>query len=273
MTSLRSLAALATLACMASFTGCASEPSATPAPQHVDGGVRLPVIGVDGWQFNRVLRFGDYATSAVGPTRSAVAAEGCLPNCVNQTAFGSPGHAPIYRQQFDDAFRSATAKVAFDQHGPDAQSAQVRATFEARRYSTVQMTEWMGFPTSVKGDVTFVSNFMGVIEPTTPGQPAWHFALSSDSAVDDAATPAGWIVDDNGRHLDIRHAPIPAGTPAFVARMSHGIAPGYRIERDGQLVGRVDVFPDKAVWLRDDLAPDERFALAALSSALFLRPR
>lgn len=54
--------------------------------------------------------------------------------------------------------------------------------------------------------------------------------------------------------------------------MAHGVSPGYRFELDGQVVGSVDVFPDKAVWLRDALAPDLRFALASPSSALFLRP-
>ena len=272
MNRLRSLAATAALACLAAFTGCASDPAAAPAPQHVDGGTRLPVTGVDGWQFNRVLRFGDYATSAVGPTQGSISADSCLPDCANQTSFGNPGHVAIYRKQFDDAYRSATAKVAFDQHGPGAQSARVRADYDARRFSDLQMTEWMGFVTSVKGSAQFVTSFTGVVEPAAPGQAAWHFAMTSDDVVDTPATPAGWIVDDNGHRLTILHAPFPAGTPAIVARMAHGVAPGYRFELDGQVVASMDVFPDKAVWMRDDLAPDVRLALAALSSALFLRP-
>jgi hypothetical protein len=272
MNPLRSLAAMAAVAGVAALTGCASAPSAVPAPQHVDGGVRLAVTGVDGWQFNRVLRFGDYATSAVGPTQGTISPDSCLPNCANQTSFGSPGHVAIYRRQFDDAFRSATAKVAFEQHGPGAQAARVRADYDARRYSDLQMTEWMGFVTSVKGGAEFVTSFTGVVEAPAPGQPAWHFAMTSDDAVDTPATPAGWIVDDNGRRLTIRQAPFPAGTPTFVVQMSHGASPGYRFELDGQVVGSVALFPDKAVWLRDELAPDVRLALAALSSALLLRP-
>jgi hypothetical protein len=272
MTTLRFLAATAALACAASFTGCASTPSGAAAPQHVDGGVRLPVTGVDGWQFNRVLRFGDYATSAVGPSKGTISADSCLPDCANQTSFGSPGHLPIYRKQFDDAYRSATAKVAFDQHGPDAQTARVRADYDARRFSDLQMTEWMGFVTSVKGNAQFVTSFTGLIEPAAPGQAAWHFAMTSDDAIDTPATPAGWIVDDNGRRLTILKAPFPAGTPAFVVQMAHNASPGYRFELDGQVVASVGLFPEKAVWMRDDLAPDVRLALAALSSALLLRP-
>ena len=270
MTSLRSLAAAAALAVIASLTGCASEPD---APQHVDGGVRLPATGLDGWQFHRVLRFGDYATSPVDPKTASLSAAGCLPDCPRQTTVTSSGaHAPVYRKQFDDAFRSESIKVAFDQHGPSAQVAQVRAIYEAQRYSNMKMTEWMGFPTSVKGNAEFVTRFTGVIEPAAPGQLAWHFALFSDDVSDGAATPAGWIVDDNGRRLAILPAPFPAGTPAIVVRMERGVAPGYRFQLDGQVVGSVDVFPGKAVWLRDDLAPDLRFALAGLSSALLLRP-
>ena len=270
---LRSLAVLVAIACVASLTGCASEPAAPPAPQHVDGGMRMAASGLDGWQFHRVLRFGDYATSPVTPKASGLSADGCMPDCPDRTTVGdAPGHVPIYRKQFDDAFRSATVKVEFDQHGPAAQMAPVRALYEARRYSNVQMTEWMGFPTSVKGQVEFITSFTGVIDPVPPGQTAWHFALFSDDAVGTTATPAGWIADDTGRRLAIRHAPFPAGTPAIVVRMAHGISPGYRFELDGQMVGSVDVFPDKAVWLRDDLAPDLRFALASLSSALLLRP-
>lgn len=270
---LRSLAALAAVAFLASLAGCASESAAPAVPQHVDGGLRMPASGLDGWQFHRVLRFGDYATSPVDPKASGLSADGCLPDCPVRTTVGdAPGHVPIYRKQFDDAFRSATVKVEFDQHGPAAQRAPVRALYEARRYSNVQMTEWMGFATSVKGQVEFITSFTGVIDPPAPGQTAWHFAVSSDDAVDTTATPAGWIADDNGRRLAIRHAPFPAGTPQFVVRLAHGVSPGYRFELDGQVVGSVDMFPDKAVWLRDDLAPDLRFALASLSSALLLRP-
>jgi len=268
-----SLTALVAVACLVSLAGCASEPAARAAPQHVDGGMRMAASGLDGWQFHRVLRFGDYATSPVAPKASGLSADGCLPDCRGGSTVGDAhGHVPIYRRQFDDAFRSATVKVEFDQHGPAAQSAPVRAVYEARRYSNVQMTEWMGFPTSVKGQVEFVTRFTGVIDPLAPGRTAWHFALFSDDAVDTAATPAGWIADDSGRRLAIRHAPFPAGTPQLVVRMAHGVSPGYRFELDGQVVGSVDVFFEKAVWLRDDLAPDLRFALASLSSALFLQP-
>ena len=273
MPPLRSLAAMAALAFIASFTGCASEPDMPAAPQHVDGGVRLPATGLDGWQFHRVLRFGDYATSPVDPKTASLSAAGCLPDCPRQTSVTSSGaHAPIYRKQFDDAFRSESIKVAFDQRGPSGQVAQVRAIYEAQRYSNMQMTEWMGFPTSVKGNAEFVTRFTGVIEPATPGQPAWHFALFSDDATADAATPAGWIVDDNGRRLAILPAPFPAGTPSIVVRMARGVTPGYRFQLDGQVIGSVDVFPGKAVWLRDDVAPDLRLPLAGLSSALLLRP-
>jgi hypothetical protein len=269
MNLLRSAAALAAIVSITSITGCASEPV---APRHVDGGMRMPASGLDGWQFHRVLRFGDYATSPVDPKATDLAHD-CMPDCPNKTSIGSPGHVPIYRKQFDDAFRSATIKVEFDQHGPDAQMAPVRALYEGRRYSNVQMTEWMGFPTSIKGKVELVTSFTGVIDPLSAGQSAWHFALLSDNTTDAATAPAGWLVDDSGRRVVIRHAPFPAGTPAFMVRATHGAGPGFRFELDGQLVGSVDMIPSKAVWLRDDLPSDLRFALAGLSSALFLQPK
>ena len=46
MPPLRSLAAMAALAFIASFTGCASEPDMPVTPQHVDGGVRLPATAL-----------------------------------------------------------------------------------------------------------------------------------------------------------------------------------------------------------------------------------
>jgi len=76
-----SLTALVAVACLASLAGCASEPAARAAPQHVDGGVRMAASGLDGWQFHRVLRFGDYATSPVAPKASGLSADGCLPDC------------------------------------------------------------------------------------------------------------------------------------------------------------------------------------------------
>jgi len=272
MTFLRFLAAPAVLVSVACLAGCAGEPAAPAASQHVDGGTRMPASGLDGWQFHRVLRFGDYATSPVIPKATNLASD-CLPDCPARTTVGSPGHVPVYRKQFDEAFRSATVKVQFDQHGPDAQSAPVHALYEARRYSDVQMTEWMGFPTSIKGRVELVTSFTGVIDPLSAGQSAWHFALLSDNTTDAATAPAGWLVDDSGRSVVIRHAPFPVGTPAFVIRLARGVSPGYLFDLDGQVVGSMSLFPEKTVWLRDDLAPDLRFALAGLSSALFLQPQ
>lgn len=269
MASVRPLALPAFLGLL---VGCASGPTSPPAAIHADDGLHMPVVGVDGWQFNRVLRFGDYATSPVGPSQAALSTASCLPDCPARVRVGSPGQVPIYRRQFDTAFTSASSKLEFEQHGADGQSVRVRAIYDAQRRSNLSMTEWMGFPT-LRGGVEVTASFTGTITPTLVGQPGWHFALQSNSALDDLQTPAGWAVDDDGHRIVIKHAPLPAGIPPIVAQLSHGIGKGYRFESEGRMIGGYEQFPSRSVWLRDDLAPDLRLALAGLSSALILQPR
>jgi hypothetical protein len=272
MDTMTSARTLVLAACLGLLAACASEPASPPPPVPADGGMRMPVVGVDGWQFSRVLRFGDYATSKVGSSRPGLSTQSCLPDCPAVVTVGSTGHTPLYRRQFDTAFTSAASKLEFEQHAADGQSASVRAIYEAQRRSNLSMTEWMGFPI-VHGSAEVTASFSGTVTPAAAGRSGWHFVLQSDSAVDDLQTPAGWAVDDDGHRLVIRHAPLPAGYPSFVAKLSHGIGPGYRFESEGQLIASYDEFPSRSVWMRDGLAPDLRLALAGLSSALMLQPR
>ena len=97
--------------------------------------------------------------------------------------------------------------------------------------------------------------------------------MFQDSTQVDLARPVGWAVDDAGQRVVVMHMPPPAGVPAIVLKMMHGVGAGYRFEADGQLVGSVDLLPPNNVWMRDDLAPDVRMALASLSTTLLLRPQ
>ena len=251
---------------LALLTACASAPGGPPPVTHDDGSSAMAVTGVNGWQFHRVLRFGDYSTSPVGPIATRTKST-CVGVCGFKTDLG------IYDNEFDARYSTATSKIAFTQHGPGGLDAQVRAVDQTRTESAQWLTRWFGFPTSFGGRHDVTTTFAGTIAPMSDGHPSWRFVLIADIGQPDIEWPAGWLADDQGHLVVVKHMQPPAGTPAFVARAMHGAGPGLQFELDGRIVGGVDPIGDGLVRLRDDLQPEARFALASLSTALLLRPR
>jgi hypothetical protein len=248
------------------LAACASEPAGPPPVAHDNGGTRMTVTGKDGWQFNRALRFGDFSTSAVGPTTSLSTS----PSCCNASRSFSAGP---FRQEFEARFISATSKLAVVQKGPSGLEATVRAINQSTSRNVEWATLWFGFPTAIGGESERRTSLEGTVEPIGADRPIWHFALFQDSTQIDLAKPVGWAVDDAGRRVVIKHMPPPAGVPAIVLKMSHGVGPGFRFEMDGQLVGSVDLLPPNNVWMRDELSLELRMALAGLSTTLLLQPQ
>ncbi len=253
-------------ALLALLTACANSPT-SPAPvTHAEGGTRMPVTGVNGWQFHRVLRFGDYSTSAVGPTVTRTRTT-CAGVCGGKLDLG------LYYREFDSRFSTATSKIAFTQHGPGGLDAEVRALEQSHIESAEWLTKWFGVPTDFGARHDVTTSFSGTITPAGDDRPAWHFTLVADVGQPDIGVAAGWLSDEAGHVIVIRHMLPPAGTPAIVVRMMHGAGPGLQFERDGRILGAVDLLADGVVTLRDELDPETRFALAGMSSALLLRPR
>ena len=263
---MKPLRLLPLLAGIALLPACASSPT-TPAPvTYSDGSTRMPVTGVDGWQFNRVLRFGDYSTSPVGPTATHTRTQ-CVGTC------GFKANLGFYYNEFDAKFSTATSRIAFTQHGPDGLEAQVRAVNQSRTESAEWLTKWFGFPTAIGGRRDVSTTFTGTITPSADGHPTWRFALVSDIGQPDINVPAGWFADDAGHLVVVKHMLPPAGTPAFVVKAMHGAGPGLQFELDGRIIGGVDMLGGGLVRMRDDLPPETRFALAGMSTASLLRPR
>jgi hypothetical protein len=264
--SMKSLRLTTLLASGLLLASCASEPAGPPPVAHDSGGTRMTVVGKDGWQFNRVLRFGDFSTSPVGPTVTYSHS----PFCCNTSRSFSAGP---FRQAFEARFSNATSKVAFVQKGAAGQEAQVRSITQSASHDVDWATTWFGFPTAIGGRDEVRTSLEGTVEPVDGERPIWHFAMFQDSTQVDLAKPVGWAVDDAGHRVVVLHMPPPAGLPAIVQKLMHGVGPGFRFEMDGQLVGAVDQLPPANVWMRDDLAPEVRMALAGLSTTLLLQPQ
>ena len=259
----RFLAALAVLALLAA---CANAPGGPAPVTHDNRSSAMPVTGVGGWQFNRVLRFGDYSTSPVGPTITRTKTT-CAGSC------GFKANLGIYYTEFDANFSTATSKSAFTQHGPNGLEAQVRAVEQSRTESAEWLTKWFGFPTQIGARHDVVTSFAGTITPATEGHPTWRFTLVADVGQPDIEVPAGWLADDDGHVIVVKHMLPPAGTPSFVVKALHGVGPGMQFEQDGQVIGGVDFLGGGLVRMRDYLPAETRFALAGMSTALLLRPR
>jgi len=256
---------------LAVMAGCASEPTGPGPVVHDNGMTGMSVTGRDGLQFNRVIRFGEYRTSVVGLIVSKSMSTG--PVCTWSCNQSSSVHLGPYRKEYEQHYNASQNKYTFQQDGPEAMSAVVHVINQRTSQSRSWTTSWFGLPTAVD-DVSMVdTNMLGTIDAPDNSRPGWRFGLIEGSAQQELSQAAGWLVDDGGRRVVLRHRPMPPNVPTFVARLSHGIGPGFDFEMDGQRVGSVDLMPPNVVWMKDGLPPDVRLALAGFSSAVLLRPR
>jgi hypothetical protein len=230
---------------------------------HADGSTRMGVAGLQGWMPGRSVRYGEFSTGALARSMVREQVVRCPDGCMTVDA-------GAVRRQFDSEARSSTGALSFMQFGPQGQSAEVHATLSTQSHEAGWATTLFGVQVG-GGRETSTSEFTGLVETPDGSRPTWRFALLQDSGTDGIDRPAGWAADEAGHRIVLRHMPPPAGTPAIVLKMARGMGPGLLFELDGRVVGGVDRSAQE-VWLRDDLAPDLRLALAGMATAVLLRP-
>ena len=229
------------LAALTLLAACATEP---PSVAHADGSTGMTVTGD--------VRFGDFAT---GPgnlvaTRSTASAASCLSGCGTAVNIGIPS----FLQDFDRRHAAATRKRVFTQEAPGGLEAVVRVVEQPDRLSAQAASLWFGMPASAIAGNPVTTRLLRE-HRIHHGRPA-GVALR---AVADATSPAGWLVDDAGRRIQL--------TPLAQA------GGGYRFELDGRVIGSVELLAPGRVWMRDEMAPEVKLVLAGVSSALLLAPR
>lgn len=253
MTMLR-LPTLALTVALAVLAGCATEPTGESRVFHADGMTGATPAGA---RPDHVLRYGDYAATQVKPagTPSMPVAANCLTGCRRAVAVVGLG---TFRDDFKPIFDAAAHPQSFLQEGPGGVEAIVLAVDEPSRQAPVWAARWFDVPAVVGGPATFDTTLVGSLE-SPDGKPlAWRFVVMDAGPQRDAAQAAGWIVDDGGRRVVLK---------------SRGPGAGFDFAMNGQAVGRVELLPSAIVWLKDDLAPDVKLALAGFSSAVLQAPR
>lgn len=227
---------------LAVLAGCATESAGPGASMHADGMTGMPSASHPGPESSRILRFGDYSTIAVKPMGAPPV---CVSNCKVDTQ--RLGVMP-FRQDFDRRYFASRDRYSFMQEGPGGVEMLVHTVAQPGRLDAPTATAWFGDAAAIDAAL------LGVIEPPDGKGAAWRFVVER---AEGSVGPAGWLVDDRGHRVALK----PLAGPRS----------GFAFELGGQRAGSVDLLPPNVVWIRDDLAPDVRFALAGFSSAMLLR--
>lgn len=198
----------------------------------------MPVKGKQGLQLGQVIRFGGYTTSKV--IRSW------------------PGGFAI---DFVVSFNKAKEKLSFKQYTPDSLSCSVLAVGRFNNTDIGIIKNFMGY------SLKFENTFIGTIIPEKDKENIWEFVVVNPDVILDANAGSGSAKDRKGTEIVIKGITRMAGEPSWAPAVVHG----YGFSQDGREIGAVSITGNGKVYLRNDLPPETRMILAALSSALMVR--
>jgi len=196
------------------------------------------VKGKQGWQFNQVIKFGGFYTSKI--KRSW------------------PGGIDV---GFVNRFRSAKEKLSFTQYTPDSLNSTVIAVSKFMSFETDFLNGFMGL------SYNYENSFAGCIVPQNTPDNSWEFVVTDPDLILDKSAGCGEAKDKNGRQITIRGVTLLEGQAKWMA----GQVWGFEFFLDKKSIAAVSVTGNGKVYLRNDLAPDLRLVIAAMSSALMVR--
>jgi len=249
------------------MAGCSVKPLRLQVPEGLaQSSTALSVTGRSGWRPDRQsLRFGDFST---GPRQNKhqVSAARCEPGCTGI-------EVGVYAWRVEDRLRTVKQKLSFTQRGPAQAEALVLALYELNEQESRLLLRVMAVEVQTTTRQTRRAAFAGSVQPTQPAEQGWRFAIWFPDQLQAEAPDIGFMQSDAGQRITIRHLSGWEGQPRgnqFALKM--GLPMGFAFELDGVTVGAVSTFGDGQVWLRNDLAPSVRLALASLCSVLLARP-
>lgn len=200
-------------------------------------GTTYPVQGRHGWQVDQRLRFGEFSAGPV-----------------------SRGWTKGYDYPFIVRFNGAREKLRFpvlDGGGNQAMAHCIGKLREQdlrafREYFDVNLNTTDTFACSIRvGDTaTYDFHAANLNVQQNPGYRPLEGTIRGGAET--VALQAVWHLASGQRAL---------GTEPL----------GIEFRRGGEVIGAVETVNEGRVWLRDDLAPESRLALAAVAAALLLR--
>jgi len=198
----------------------------------------MPAKGRQGFQFGQVIRFGGYVTSKV----------------IRSWPDGFTIDLVV-------SFDKAKEKLSFKQYTPDSLECSVLAIGRFNSTDIGVFNNFMGY------SLQFENTFIGTIIPEKDNENPWEFMVVNPDVVLDANAGSGMAKDKKGNEIVIRGITRMAGEPSWVPTEVYG----YGFSQGGRDIGAVSIAGNGKVYLRNDLPPETRLILAALSSALMVR--
>jgi len=179
----------------------------------------------------------------------------------------------VYAWRVEQGFRTAKQQLRFTQRGPAQAEALVLALYELNEQESRLLVRVMAVEVQTTTRQTPRAAFAGTVQPTQPDEQGWRFSISFPDQLQTQVPDSGFIQSDAGQRITIRHLSGWEGQQrGNQLALKMGLPMGFAFELAGVTVGAVSTLGDGQVWLRNDLAPSLRLALASLSSAVLARP-
>ncbi len=194
--------------------------------------------GRQGWQFNQVIRYGDYISSKVkrGWTRSSDI-------------------------KFVLRFQKAENRLSFMQMTPDNKRAEVLAVGKFKNTEYELLKGFMSI--SLKYENTFV----GTILPNDKDIAAWDFIIYNPDASMPQDIDLGLARDEQGDVIYIRGVKKLEGQGKWAQIDNYG----FEFIHNGQSVGAVSILNNGQVCMKNDISPQLKLVISSISTSLLLR--
>jgi hypothetical protein len=200
--------------------------------------VIMDVKGKQGWQFNQVIRYGDFYTSKA-----------------------KRGWPTGFDLGFVNRFRLTKEKISYTQYSPDSLSCSVLAVSKFLNFETEFLYGFMGL--SYKYEDTFA----GCIIPGNDTANSWEFMVSDADVVLDKSAGCGIAKDKKGNQIVIKGVTLLEGQAKWTA----GQVWGFEFFQDGKSIAAVSITGNGKVYMKNGLPPFMKLVISALSSSLLLR--
>ena len=258
------------------LTSCTPAKLSVPS-QFSGAATKYPVKGINGWQVNQKLNFGNYATSKIKRGWDFTAS-------VQYTKFRiSPEEALLKVFDINTDNNRNIQKGKFQYTLEDGNNmAEIYATekFHEKQLVYQSKNEWIGNASKTqKYEYAFTA---AIVPLTVKEEQPWSVVLMNRYDVADNKNKGIFerpYVEEEGyatngkENIAIRPLRIEKMTTASgkETKVFGGkLLSGYELRWDNGVVGIVDIL-DNNVWIYNDLEPKEKLILASISSALLLK--
>lgn len=194
--------------------------------------------GRQGWQFNQVIKFGDYHTSPIarGWTRGGT---------IN----------------FFVRFQKAEQKLDFTQYTPDGKTATIAAVSSFKNTELPLLSDFLTYSFNYK------NTFVGTIILNGDETQHWDFIIHDPDAGLSKDANCGVARDVNGNEIQILGVKKVEHQANWVQLDNFG----FEFIMNGVSVGAVSTINNGRVWIKNDISDELKLVLASLSSSLMVR--